>query len=207
MDHLFQFDSEHKSTYTHIAGVDEVGRGPLAGPVVCAAVILPETVTFSYLDDSKKLTEKRREQVYDEIISQALSYSIVEIDSQTIDDINILNATKKGMVQSVQSLHISPDLVLIDGNQHIDIPTPQVTVVKGDSKSASIAAASILAKVYRDRLMKDLAKHYPMYGFQSNKGYGSKMHREAIKTHGACKVHRRSFLKKIENEVEQLTFL
>ena len=202
---LFEFDHSFGSKY--VAGVDEVGRGPLAGPVVCAAVILPKNCTFNYLNDSKQLTEKQRLIAFDEIKAQALCYSIVEIDQNVIDEINILNATKKGMCEAIEELSITPEKVLVDGNQRINIEPSQETVVKGDSKSASIAAASILAKVHRDELMKEYAKTYPYYKFESNKGYGSKVHRDAIKVHGACKIHRRSFLKNILNEVEQLTFL
>ena len=190
-----------------IAGVDEVGRGPLAGPVVCAAVILPEKCNFSYLNDSKKLSEKQRIIVEKEIKSQAICYKIIELDQAVVDDINILNAAKLGMVKSIAGLSVKPELVLVDGNQRIDISIPQKTIVKGDSKSASIAAASILAKVYRDDLMKEYAKEFPAYKFESNKGYGSKVHRDAIKEHGVCKIHRRSFLKNILKEVDQLKFL
>ena len=132
MQKLFDYDHQFKSEYKYIAGVDEVGRGPLAGPVVCAAVILPDNCDFSYLDDSKKLTEKRRLIAFDEIKAQAIAYSIVEIDEITIDEINILQATKKGMVQAIQSLSVQPNFVLIDGNQRIDIPIQQQTVIKGD---------------------------------------------------------------------------
>lgn len=202
---LFDFDSEFQQNV--IAGVDEVGRGPLAGPVVCAAVILPKECSFSYLNDSKKLSEKQRIIAATEIKNQAICYKIIELDASIVDDINILNAAKLGMVKSIDGLSVKPSIVLVDGNQRIDIKINQETIVKGDSKSASIAAASILAKVYRDDLMKEYAKEFPAYKFESNKGYGSKVHRDAIKEYGACRIHRRSFLKNILKEVEQLKFL
>jgi ribonuclease HII len=201
------FDFDHQFEQHIIAGVDEVGRGPLAGPVVCAAVILPKDCNFTYLNDSKKLTENQRIIAAEEIKSQAISYKIIELDETVVDKINILNAAKLGMVKSVEGLSINPNLVLVDGNQRIDIKINQEAIVKGDSKSASIAAASVLAKVYRDDLMKEFAKEFPAYKFESNKGYGSKVHRDAIKKYGVCRIHRRSFLKNILKEVGQLKFL
>ena len=181
-----------------IAGVDEVGRGPLAGPVVCAAVIMPLDADnlIVGVDDSKKLSEKKREQLAEEIKKRALAYTIVEVDEKTIDEINILEATKIGMKKAIETLAIPPETVLTDGNMTIDIAFPQHSVVHGDALSYSIGAASIIAKVYRDHLMDDFAKDYPHYGFEKNKGYGTAAHIQGIKEHGLCPIHRRTFTKK-----------
>ena len=182
----------------YIAGVDEVGRGPLAGPVVCAAVIMPldEDKLVIGVDDSKKLSEKKREQLAEEIKARALCYTIVEIDEKTIDEINILEATRLGMKKAIESLEIPPETVLTDGNMTIDTHFPQHSVVHGDALSYSIGAASIIAKVYRDHLMDEFAKTYPHYGFEKNKGYGTAAHIQGIKEHGLCPIHRRTFTKK-----------
>ena len=182
----------------YIAGVDEVGRGPLAGPVVCAAVVMPldEDKLVIGVDDSKKLSEKKREQLAEEIKARALCYTIVEIDEKTIDEINILEATRLGMKKAIESLEIPPEIVLTDGNMTIDTHFPQHSVVHGDALSYSIGAASIIAKVYRDRLMDEFAKTYPQYGFEKNKGYGTAAHIQGIKEHGLCPIHRRTFTKK-----------
>ena len=183
---------------TLIAGVDEVGRGPLAGPVVCAAVIMPldsETLVVG-VDDSKKLSEKKREQLAEEIKKRALAYTIVEIDEKTIDEINILEATKIGMKQAIETLALTPDAVLTDGNMTIDISHEQHSVIHGDALSYSIGAASIIAKVYRDKLMDEYAKTYPQYAFEKNKGYGTAAHIQGIKEYGLCPIHRRTFTKK-----------
>ena len=182
----------------YIAGVDEVGRGPLAGPVVCAAVIMPldEDKLVVGVDDSKKLSEKKREQLAEEIKARALCYTIVEIDEKTIDEINILEATRLGMKKAIESLEIPPEVVLTDGNMTIDTHFPQHSVVHGDALSYSIGAASIIAKVYRDNMMDELAKTYPHYGFEKNKGYGTAAHIQGIKEHGLCPIHRRTFTKK-----------
>ena len=182
----------------YIAGVDEVGRGPLAGPVVCAAVIMPldEDKLVVGVDDSKKLSEKKREQLAEEIKARALCYTIVEIDEKTIDEINILEATRLGMKKAIESLEIPPEVVLTDGNMTIDTHFPQHSVVHGDALSYSIGAASIIAKVYRDNMMDELAKTYPHYSFEKNKGYGTAAHIQGIKEHGLCPIHRRTFTKK-----------
>ncbi|MBQ8429618.1 MAG: ribonuclease HII [Clostridia bacterium] len=182
----------------YIAGVDEVGRGPLAGPVVCAAVIMPldENSLVIGVDDSKKLSEKKREQLAEEIKSRALCYTIIEIDEKTIDKINILEATRLGMKKAIETLAIPPETVLTDGNMTIDTHFPQHSVIHGDALSYSIGAASIIAKVYRDHLMDDFAKTYPRYGFEKNKGYGTAAHIQGIKEHGLCPIHRRTFTKK-----------
>ena len=180
-----------------IAGIDEAGRGPLAGPVVCACVIMPmdEDKIIDGINDSKKLSEKKREELYAKIINTALDYSIIEIDEKTIDRINILNATKLGMKKALNSLKLKPDIVLIDAVK-LDITLPQENIVKGDAKSYNIASASILAKVYRDRLMKNLSLKYPEYNFAKHKGYGTKEHIEKLKLYGKCEIHRDSFIKK-----------
>lgn len=183
--------------YRYICGVDEAGRGPLCGPVAAAAVIMPEGSYIDGVNDSKKLSEKKRELLYDEIIKEALSYYVCLIDNREIDEINILNATLKAMETAINSLTIKADFALIDGNQNRGITTPNKTVVKGDSKSYSIACASILAKVTRDRLMVEYDKQYPEYGFLNHKGYGTKAHYEAIETYGITPIHRKTFLKKI----------
>ncbi|MBE7085645.1 MAG: ribonuclease HII [Clostridiales bacterium] len=184
--------------YRYIAGVDEVGRGPLAGPVVCAAVIMPleEADLIVGVDDSKKVPEKKREILSEEIKKRALAYTVVEVSEKDIDEINILEATKLGMKKAIESLPITPDIVLTDGNMTIDIALPQTSVVHGDALSYSIGAASIVAKVYRDKLMDEFALTYPEYAFEKNKGYGTAAHINAIKEFGLCPIHRRTFTKK-----------
>lgn len=181
-----------------ICGVDEAGRGPLAGPVFAAAVILKKDAVIEDLDDSKKLSEKKRELLFDEIVNKALCYSIASASVQEIESINILNATLLAMSRAVKGLEITPEFVLVDGNmvpQGLEIPAR--AIIKGDSLSASIAAASILAKVSRDRYMLKLDKLYPQYMFAQHKGYGTKLHVELIKQYGPSEIHRKSFLKKI----------
>ena len=182
----------------YIAGVDEVGRGPLAGPVVCAAVIMPlddESIIIG-VDDSKKLSAKKREALAEEIKKRALAYTIVEVSEKEIDEINILEATKLGMKKALETLQIQPQSVLTDGNMTLDITYPQRSVIGGDTLSYSIGAASIIAKVYRDKMMDEYAKEYPQYAFDSNKGYGTAAHIQAIKEYGLCPIHRRTFTKK-----------
>ncbi len=202
-----QWNAEEKLQYEralqtqgkrYIAGVDEVGRGPLAGPVVCAAVIMPleEENLVAGVDDSKKLSEKKRELLAEEIKRKALCYTIVEIDEKTIDEINILEATKLGMKKAVETLSIPPEIVLTDGNMTLDIAHKQKSVIHGDALSYSIGAASIIAKVYRDKLMDEFAKTYPQYAFDKNKGYGTAAHIQGIKEYGICPIHRKTFTKK-----------
>ena len=179
-----------------ICGVDEAGRGPLAGPVYAAAVILPRGLVIEGLNDSKKLTEKRREALYDVIVEQAVAYGVGSADEKEIDEINILQATFLAMRRAIAQLSVRPDLALIDGNRDSDFGVPAETVIGGDGKSANIAAASILAKVTRDRVMLDYAKQYPQYGFDVHKGYGTKRHYEALREYGPCPIHRQSFLRK-----------
>ena len=179
-----------------ICGVDEAGRGPLAGPVCAAAVILPKDLQIPGLTDSKKLTDKKRRELFPLIQEQALAYGIGFATEQEIDEINILQATFLAMQRALDQLTVKPDLALIDGNREKDFGIPVKTVVKGDSLSANIAAASILAKVTRDNLMVEMAANYPQYGFEIHKGYGTKAHYAALREHGACPIHRMSFLKK-----------
>ena len=179
-----------------ICGVDEAGRGPLAGPVCAAAVILPRGLEIPGLTDSKKLSDKKRRELFPVIMEQAIAYGIGFASHEEIDEINILQATFLAMQRAIDQLKVRPDLALIDGNRQKDFGIPVKTVVKGDSLSANIAAASVLAKVTRDNVMEELAKKYPEYGFEIHKGYGTKAHYEALRAYGASEVHRMSFLKK-----------
>lgn len=180
-----------------ICGVDEAGAGPLAGRVYAAAVILPRGWDAPYLNDSKKVTEKRRAVLYERIIQEAESYAIAWADEREVDELNILNARMLAMERAIKSLDKTPDLALIDGNRSTGITCPNETVVEGDAKSASIAAASILAKVARDRYMVEQAALYPQYGFERHKGYPTKLHYERLRAYGPCPIHRRTFLKKL----------
>lgn len=178
----------------YICGIDEVGRGPLAGPVVAAAVVLPKDVDIYYLNDSKQLSEKKREQLYDEIMEKAVSVGIGFADEKCIDEINILQADYVAMRIAISKLSVTPDILLNDAVEIPEVDIPQVSIIKGDAKSVSIAAASIVAKVTRDRFMVEMDAKYPGYGFASNKGYGSAKHIEALKTIGPCEIHRRTFI-------------
>ena len=188
-----QFLSQGKR---YIAGVDEVGRGPLAGPVVCAAVIMPldDGLIISGVDDSKKLSEKKREELAKEIKTRAIAYAVCEISPEEIDEINILQATVKCMKNCVSALSVTPDMVLVDAVK-ADFGVPSFPIIKGDALSYSIGAASIVAKVYRDALMVKYASVYPEYGFEKHKGYGTKAHIDALKSVGACPLHRKTFIK------------
>lgn len=199
-DWLFYENEARNNGYHVVCGVDEAGRGPLAGPVFAAAVILPQNLMIDGLNDSKKLSEKKREILYDKIKNLALTYAVAFATEHEIDGINILNATFLAMKRAVAKLNLKPDIVLVDGNKSPELEISTQTIVKGDSLSASIAAASILAKVERDRLMKNLSKKYPEYNFEKHKGYGTKMHIDLIKKYGPCEIHRKSFLKKILGE-------
>jgi len=188
----------HSKEKKYIAGIDEAGRGPLAGPVVVAAVIMPENSMIEGVNDSKKVSEKKRELLYDKIIEEAISYGVAIIDQTEIDTINILNATKEGLTKSILELSVKPDLILVDALTGIDTcGIPYQSIIKGDAKSYSIAAASIIAKVTRDRIMREWDAVYPQYGFAKHKGYGTAMHMQAIREHGITPLHRRSFLKNI----------
>ena len=191
---LFEFETKasHQG-FKNIAGIDEAGRGPLAGPVVAAAVIFPSQVNIQGLNDSKKLSTKKREELFPKIQEISVSYGVAVVGQKVIDKINILQAARLAMKQAVETLKITPGLLLIDGNQKIDSTLNQWTIVKGDSRSLSIAAASVLAKVTRDRIMDDYHKLYPQYEFNRHKGYGTKLHRNLIQEHGPCPIHRNTF--------------
>ena len=191
---LYEFETKasHQG-FNNIAGIDEAGRGPLAGPVVAAAVILLSKINIPELNDSKKLSPKKREELFPKIQEMSVAYSVAVIDQEVIDEINILQATRLAMKKAVETLKITPGLLLIDGNQKIDSNLNQWAIVKGDSRSLSIAAASVLAKVTRDRMMDDYNKLYPQYGFDRHKGYGTKLHRNLIQKHGPCPIHRKTF--------------
>ena len=187
----------HSRGFKNICGIDEAGRGPLAGPVVIAGVIMPEDSMIEGVNDSKKVSEKKRELLYDKIIEEAISYSVAIIGQDVIDEINILNATKKGLTNVVEGLDVRPNLIIVDALEHIDTKgIPYESIIKGDAKCYSIAAASILAKVTRDRIMREWDLVYPQYGFAKHKGYGTAFHIQAIKEYGLCPIHRRSFTKK-----------
>ena len=194
---LVEFDRRIAQNYSVFCGIDEAGRGPLCGPVVVASCIMPlddDRIVFG-IDDSKKLTEKQREELFEKIKEIAIDYSIQEVDEKTIDKINILNATKLGIKNAVNNLKTKPSLAVVDAVKNLDIDIEQLAIIKGDAKSYSIAAASILAKVHRDKLMQKLDKEFPQYNFAKHKGYGTKEHIELLKKYGPCKIHRKSFIK------------
>lgn len=184
-----------------ICGVDEAGRGPLAGPVFAAAVILPRNLEIPGLDDSKKVTEKRREILFDLITQSAVGYGVAYATEQEIEKLNILNATYLAMNRAIAQLEVTPEIALIDGNRNSGIEMPSVPIIGGDGLCASIAAASILAKVSRDRYMREMAQEYPQYGFEKNKGYGTPLHYKSLREFGITAIHRKSFLKKLAGEV------
>ena len=193
LEGMREFENKY-SDLAYVAGIDEAGRGPLAGPVVAAAVILPKDIFLPFLNDSKKVTEKRRDVLFDEIKQNAIAYGIGIASNTLIDEINILQATYEAMREAINSLEKTPDVLLVDAVHIPDINIKQVGIVKGDAKSVNIAAASILAKVTRDRLMAEYDKIYPEYGFASNKGYGTATHIAALKEIGPCAIHRKSFI-------------
>ena len=195
---LSKYEKEYyEKGFTHIAGIDEAGRGPLAGPVVAAAVILPKGCLMEGVNDSKKVSEKKREKLYDDIIENAVAWGVGIVDNNVIDEINILEATRKAMHEAVQNLQVKPDYILIDAEKKVDTNgIPYLPIIKGDALSISIAAASIIAKVTRDRMMREYDKVFPAYGFEKHKGYGTKAHLDAIKENGICMIHRKTFLKK-----------
>ena len=193
LEGMREFENKY-SDLGAVAGIDEAGRGPLAGPVVAAAVILPKDIFLPFLNDSKKVTEKRRDVLFDQIKQEAIAYGIGIASNALIDEINILQATYEAMREAISKLNKTPDILLVDAVHIPGISIKQVGIVKGDAKSVNIAAASILAKVTRDRLMLEYDKIYPEYGFASNKGYGTAKHIEALKECGACDIHRRSFI-------------
>lgn len=197
LEKMLEYEKDlYSKGYEYICGIDEAGRGPLCGPVVAAAVILRKSDKIEGVNDSKKLSEKKREQVFEEIRKRAIAYSVGIVDEKTIDEINILEATRLAMKKAVEGLKQKPDYALVDAEKKVPIDTPYTPIIKGDTLSESIAAASIIAKVTRDRMIVELDKQYPEYNFAKNKGYGTKEHTEAIKEHGLCPAHRRSFCKK-----------
>ena len=190
----------YEKGFENICGIDEAGRGPLAGPVVVAGVIMPKDSMIEGVNDSKKVSEKKREKLYDLIIDEAISYSVAIVGQDIIDEINILNATKEGVTQVVEGLDVKPNLILVDALEHIDTKgIPYEPIIKGDAKCYNIAAASIIAKVTRDRIMRQWDEVYPQYGFVNHKGYGTAKHIQAIREYGLCPIHRRSFTKKFVN--------
>ncbi len=197
MDWLYYENTAYEKGYNLVCGVDEAGRGPLAGPVCAAAVVLPKGLILEGVNDSKKLTEKKREALFDVITEQALDWSVAFATVEEIEEINILNAAMLAMKRAVEGLKNPVDFAIIDGNRKPPLEIDCEAVVKGDAKSMSVAAASILAKVSRDRILRQYAVDYPQYGFEKHKGYGTKVHVEALKKYGPCEVHRPSFLKKI----------
>ena len=194
VEEMCSFEKEY-SMYSYICGIDEAGRGPLAGPVVAGAVILPKDARILYINDSKKLSEKKREELFDVICSEALAYGIGVVSPERIDEINILQATYEAMREAINKLDITPDILLNDAVTVPEVNIRQVPIIKGDAKSMSIAAASILAKVTRDRMMLEYDAVYPEYGFARHKGYGTKQHTDALVKYGACPIHRRTFIK------------
>ncbi len=194
IDNIRAYEREYEK-YGYVCGIDEVGRGPLAGPVVACAVILPKDINILYVNDSKKLSEKKREELFDEIMEKAIAVGIGIEGHELIDEINILNATYSAMRKAINNLSVRPDVLLNDAVTIPGVDIKQVPIIKGDAKSISIAAASIIAKVTRDRMMVEFDKKYPGYDFASNKGYGSATHIEGIKEKGLCEIHRRSFTK------------
>ncbi len=200
LERLTNLKSMEKELYDkgfeYICGIDEAGRGPLAGPVVVAGVIMPKDSMIEGVNDSKKVSEKKREKLYDVILKEAISYSVAIIGQDVIDDINILNATKQGVTKVVEELDVKPNLILVDALTHINTKgIPYDSIIKGDAKCYNIAAASIIAKVTRDRIMREWDEIYPQYGFMNHKGYGTAKHIEALKEYGPCPIHRKTFIK------------
>ena len=198
IEQMKQYENKYEE-YSYICGIDEVGRGPLAGPVVAGAVILPKDCDILYLNDSKQLSEEKREELYEKIMEKAVAVGIGIVSQERIDEINILQATYEAMRQAVEKLCVTPDILLNDAVTIPNLPMKQVPIIKGDAKSISIAAASIIAKVTRDRMMVEWDKCYPEYGFASNKGYGSQAHIQVLKEIGPCKLHRKTFISSFIN--------
>lgn len=206
MSELAVFDAGYAAQYGIVCGTDEAGRGPLAGPVVAAAVVLPEGLVIDGLNDSKKLTEKKREALYDEILEKAVAYGIAHATHEEIDEINILAASLMAMRRAVTIVRetVTPDVILVDGNRNTDFGIPSIPVVKGDALSQSIAAASVLAKVTRDRMCADYETDYPGYNFAGHKGYPTPEHKLAVYMNGPCPIHRKSFLRFLERDKDKL---
>ena len=194
---LKEFENKlYKTGLTYIAGIDEAGRGPLAGPVTVGAVIMRPDSFIEGINDSKKISESKREKLYEQITNEAISWSVGIVDQKEIDELNILNATKKALTQAIEGLETKPDRILVDALEHIDTKgVPYTSIIKGDAKVYSISCASIIAKVTRDRIMREYDEVYPQYGFAKHKGYGTAAHIEAIKKYGPCPLHRKSFIK------------
>ena len=195
VEQMCEYEKEY-GVYSYICGIDEAGRGPLAGPVVAAAVIMPRDGKIPYVNDSKQVSEKKREQLYEQILKEAVSYGVGIVDAKRIDEINILQATYEAMRSAINNLNPSPDILLNDAVTIPKVDIKQVPIIKGDAKSISIAAASVLAKVTRDRIMEEYDKKYPEYGFAKHKGYGTKQHIQALEQFGASPIHRRTFITK-----------
>ena len=200
LEGMREYEKEYELTCDYICGIDEAGRGPLAGPVVAAAVILPKGMVIPYINDSKKLTERRRELLYPEIMEKALAVGVGIVSPERIDEINILQATYEAMRQALSQLSVRPDVLLNDAVRIPGVEIPQVPIIKGDAKSVSIACASVIAKVTRDRMMVEYDQLYPEYGFAGHKGYGSAAHMEVIRWIGPCPIHRKTFIKGILGE-------
>ncbi len=197
LENMMKFENElYEKGYKSIAGIDEAGRGPLAGPVVAGAVILKQNEYIEGLNDSKKISPKKRDKLYDEIVEKAISYSVGIVDNNIIDEINILEATRLAMKRAIEGLDVKPDYLLIDAEKKVDTKIPLDGIIKGDSLSISIAAASIIAKVTRDRMIEEMDKQYPSYEFAKHKGYGTALHIQKIKENGLCEIHRKTFCKK-----------
>lgn len=197
LNRLKEFEKKMYSTgLNHIAGIDEAGRGPLAGPVVVGIAIMKPDSFIEGVNDSKKISERKREQLYEQITSEAIDWAVGIVDQKEIDEINILNATKKALHMAISNLKVKPDRILVDALEHIDTyGIPYTSIIKGDAKIYSISAASIIAKVTRDRIMKEYDEIYPEYGFSGHKGYGTAKHIQALKTYGPCSLHRKTFIK------------
>lgn len=194
LSRMMEYEHKYDKDFEYICGVDEAGRGPLAGPVVAAAVILPKDCYIEHLNDSKKVSEKRRGILYDEIYKKAIAVGTGVVSSEVIDKINVLNATYMAMKEALDNLAVSPQIILVDAVRIPDVSVPQESIIKGDAKSVSIAAASIIAKVTRDRMMYEYDKLYPEYGFAKHKGYGTKFHTDALKIYGKCPIHRNTYI-------------
>ncbi len=194
LSRMMEYEHKYDKDFEYICGVDEAGRGPLAGPVVAAAVILPKDCYIEHLNDSKKVSEKRRGILYDEIYKKAVAVGTGVVSSEVIDKINVLNATYMAMKEALDNLAVSPQIILVDAVCIPDVSAPQESIIKGDAKSVSIAAASIIAKVTRDRMMYEYDKLYPEYGFAKHKGYGTKFHTDALKIYGKCPIHRNTYI-------------
>lgn len=198
LEAMSQFEKEYYAKgYSLIGGIDEAGRGPLAGPVVAACVVLPKDSFIEGVNDSKKLSEKKREELYEVITREAIAWGVGVVDNEVIDEINILNATRRAMKEAVEALVVKPDFIFIDAEKHVDTKgIPYLPIIKGDALSVSIAAASIIAKVTRDRMMREYDSMFPCYDFEKHKGYGTKAHIQAIQEHGICTIHRKTFCQK-----------